>query len=296
MTTPTAGTQIGVNNVDAELGISDSNRALDFLNGYIRSDQRPGTPNMYSFGSKAYYQRNADGNCNNANINNCTSGDQNCGGRCHACVNCQNINCVNCDTQNWLQANCNCACTYNCNSNVDCFNQNCACSKIICTKLYQKGMMDRKIFLADQQYGEWLKKNDRVVYRGYFRWARIVTSWMDGKGPSFMPWIKNKEERAERQKKFATDLTYKIGTPWSMHMAYLMGAKREDDPVGRILMNIGKPICRIAYYLPKSETTSTAMAMFMMGLFIVSYHFSTKFVKAKNYLKNLKVFNSLKRI
>lgn len=295
MTTPSAGSQIAVSDVDAELGISNSNRALDFLNGYIKSSQRPGSPNMFSFGSKAYYLKNNDGNCNNGAVNNCNCNDGD-GGRCHNCYNCQNINCVNCDSQNWLQSNCNCACTYNCISDQACFNQNCACSKIICTKLYQKGMMDRKIFIADQQYGEWLKKNDRVVYRGYFRWARIVTAWMDGEGPTFMPWIKNKEERAQRQKEFATDLTYKIGTPWSMHMAYLMGAVKTDNPVGRILMSIGKPICRVAYYLPKSETTSTAMAMFMMGLFIVSYHVATKSVSISNAIKNSKVFSILRKV
>lgn len=295
MTIKGPGSPIGVSDVDAELGISNSNRDLNFLNGYIKSNQRPSQPNMYSFYSKAYYQNNAEGNCNNANINNCNCNDGD-GGRCHNCYNCTNVNCANCDSQAWLQNNCNCACTYNCNSDQACFNQNCACSKIICTRLYQKGMMDPKIFLADQQYGEWLKRNDRVVYLGYFRWARIVTAWMEGEGPTFMPWIRNAEERAERQKEFSTQLCYKIGTPWSMHMAYLMGAKKEDDPVGRILMGIGKPICRVAFHLPKSDRNSTAMAMFMMSLFIVSYHVSTKYVRVKNYFKNLKMFNVLKRI
>lgn len=294
MTIKPAGSPISVSDVNAELGISNSNRSLNFLNGYIKPAQRPSSPNMNAFYSKAYFKNTAEGNCNNGGENNCNC-DDGSGGRCHNCYNCANINCVNCDSQAWLQNNCNCACTYNCVNNVACFNQNCACSKIICTKLFEKGMMPRHIFLADQQYGEWLKKNDRVVYRGYFRWARIVTAWMDGEGPTFMPWVRNKEERSERQKKFATELTYKIGTPWSLHMAYLMGAKKTDDTVGRILMNIGKPICRVAYYLPKTRQTNTAMAMFMMGLFIVSYHVATKGAKVINYFKNSKVFNILQR-
>ena len=113
--------------------------------------------------------------------------------------------------------------------------------------------MDQNIWAADQAYGQELRKTDRRAYRGYIKWARIVTAWMDGRGPTFMPWILDAEERNSAQQKAMTEMAYKIGTPWSEHMAYLMGAVPEDNTMGRILMNIGKPICRLVSYIPKAR-------------------------------------------
>jgi hypothetical protein len=107
------------------------------------------------------------------------------------------------------------------------------------------------IFSADQAYGRWLYKNDKAVYRGYIRWARIVTAWMDGKGPAYMPWIKDPVARSEAQKLAITKMAIKIGTPWSEHMAYRMGALKQDNFRGRVLMNIGVPICRLLDKVPR---------------------------------------------
>jgi hypothetical protein len=111
--------------------------------------------------------------------------------------------------------------------------------------------MPAKIFAADQAYGKWLYKNDKPVYRGYIRWARIVTAWMDGKGPTFMFWIKDDDKRNEAQKKAITRMALNIGSPWSLHMAYLMGAVPNDNLRGRVLMAIGVPICRLLDKIPR---------------------------------------------
>ena len=316
MTLPASG-QISISQIDAEVTPKPSgySASLGFLNELIKPAQRPGTPNMDSFHSKAYYQRNTDGNCSNANCgdcNNCANGNCtsncNCGNiqcnncliagpsNCAVCNNCTTVNCVNCDSQRWLQSDCNCACTYNCNCNAavsyNCttsattYNCNCACncSKIICAKLYDFGLMKQNIWAADQMYGQWLRKKDRRVYRGYVRWARIVTAWMDGKGPVYMPWITDEEKRAARQKHRIVDMAIRIGTPWSEHMAYLMGALPEDNIQGRILMEIGKPICRLVDLLPRrrrNQKHSLATLYTMWGLFYASYY--TSLVGAKIY-------------
>jgi hypothetical protein len=138
--------------------------------------------------------------------------------------------------------------------------------------------MNQNIWAADQMYGQWLRKKDRRVYRGYVRWARIVTAWMDGKGPVYMPWITDAEKRAARQKDRITDMAIKIGTPWSEHMAYLMGALPEDNVQGRILMEIGKPICRFVDSLPrvgkKSRRHRLPTLYTMWALFYLSYYTS----------------------
>lgn len=83
-------------------------------------------PNLGGYYNYAYFQRNNEGNCNNGN---CTNNASNCGNL--QCVNCQitgTVNCVNCDVREWLQPNCNCACTYNCVQSEVSYNCACACA------------------------------------------------------------------------------------------------------------------------------------------------------------------------
>jgi len=296
-----ASGQIGIGDVSTEIGQAATfSTNLNFLNELIRSDQRPATPSMTNFYSKAYFQNTADGaNCANGNCPaNC-----NCGNiQCNNCVITGAVNCGNCDTQAWLQNNCNCACTYNCTLANTSYNCNCACncSKIICAKLYDFGLMDQNIWAADQAYGQWLRKKDRRVYRGYVRWARIVTAWMDGKGPNYMPWILDADRRSAAQKTAITDMAIKIGTPWSEHMAYLMGALPEDNVQGRILMEIGKPICRFVDSLPRvskrSRRHSLPTLYTMWALFYLSYWASlagAKVLSVINYFNKTKMSQEL---
>lgn len=312
MTTPSSG-QIAVSDINTEIGQSPTySNDLNFLNNLILPSLRPSSPNMAGFYGLTYFQNNTAGNCNGTGINNCcgncASGNCpvvdpsncNCGcgdgsKNCHVCYNCGAVNCANCDSQSWLQTG-NCfqspAPTYNCTS-YQCYSQACACSKIICTKLYQIGMMPYNIFAADQQYGEWLKKHDRVVYRGYIKWAKIVTSWIDGKGPDFMVWIKDENKRKEAQAKAATKWAYKIATPWSEHMAYLMGAIKNDNVMGRIIMKIGRPICKIVYFMPKERKVPDVVSTWTMwSLFFFSYYVSSGYSKLLNTFKKI----NLKRL
>lgn len=292
MTLPASG-QIAVSDVSVEIGqASTYSTDLNFLNNLIVSGQRPATPAMNNFYSKAYFQNTTQGNCANGN---CTS-NCNCGNiQCNNCLISGTVNCANCDAQSWLQTNCNCACTYNCTTSQTSYNCNCACncSKIICAKMYEHGLMSPDIWSADQAYGQWLRKNDKTVYRGYVRWARIVTAWMDGKGPDFMLWVP-KERRAAAQKVAITDMAIKIGTPWSEHMAYLMGTLKTDNMMGRILMTIGRPICRFVDMIPrskkpKSQRKHALITLYTMwALFYISYYTSLSCVKVLSVFEKVK--------
>ena len=113
--------------------------------------------------------------------------------------------------------------------------------------------MERHIWAADQEYGRLLRKKDKNVYRGYIRWARIITAWMNAKGPDFMYWVPE-VRRKEEQKRVMTLMAHKIGDPWSKHMAFLMGVEKEDNKMGRILMAIGTTISRAVNLLPRKPT------------------------------------------
>jgi hypothetical protein len=125
MTLPISG-DISINDINVELGLpSTAQIDLSFINNLVLPAQRPSDPNVDSYRGKAYFQNNTAGNCNNGNeVNcNCDVGDRNCDN----CKNCNAINCANCDAQPWLQTNCNCACTYNCNMIETTVNCNCDC-------------------------------------------------------------------------------------------------------------------------------------------------------------------------
>lgn len=330
MTLPSSG-QISVSDIDAEVSPKPGgySASLGFLNELIKPAQRPASPNLDSFHGKAYYNRNADGNCANGNCgdcNNCANGNCtsacNCGNinctnclitgqvNCSVCNNCSSVNCANCDTQDWLQSDCNCAPTYNCNCNAavsyNCVttttsyacNCACNCSKIICAKLYEFGMMDYRVWMADQQYGEWLKKHDRSVYKGYIKWARIVTAWMDGNGPDYLIWIRDKQLRSAEQKRTSTEWAQKIGTPWAEHMAFLMGAVPNDNLKGRVIMTIGRPICKFVNMLPKRSNPGTLTTWMMWSMFFMSHYVSEGVVRSARLIKkikSLKIVNAVKR-
>jgi hypothetical protein len=292
-------TNVSVSAINTVVDLPSTNQSsLGFLNGYILPEERPGSPNMSTsgFGGKIYYQNNNQGACNDGNCN-CNG---NCGNiNCRNCIPGGAINCANCQAQSWLQTNnCNCACTYNCTPQQTSYACNCACncSKIICAKLYEFGLMNQNIWAADQAYGKWLRKTDRSVYQGYVRWARIVTAWMDGRGPNYMPWIQNKEKRIAAQKAAITDMAIKIGTPWSEHMAHLMGALPQDNTMGRILMTIGKPICRFVNLIPRTGAAKRRHSLptlyTMWALFYFSYYTAKALTPVVDFIDSLKISDS----
>ena len=177
---------ISISDVTTELGLGARYSAsLSFLNGYMKSP--PSTPNLAAMEGLTYYQQNNVGNCavtncpnSNCPSTNCTNCNCNCGNRqCTQCLpsgslnsecsNCSNVDCLNCDSQAYLQTNCNCASgLYNCNCvgagevGYNCgaaatatYNCNCACncSKIVCAKLHDFGLLGGSIWQADQEYG-----------------------------------------------------------------------------------------------------------------------------------------------
>lgn len=91
---------------------------------------------------------------------------------------------------------------------------------IICTELYQQGLMDESVYQADEAFGRSLSP---VTLRGYHIWARPIVSLMQ-KSSAF------------------TSFVHTIATPWAHEMAYQMGARDKGSFVGKVLMIIGLPV------------------------------------------------------
>jgi hypothetical protein len=127
MTLPASG-PISINQVNVELTLSGTTQTtMLFINNLVLASQRPAQPNMNAYYNKAYFQNNTNGNCNNGN---CNCGDCNCACdfQCYNCYPNGNVNCLNCDTQKWLQTNCNCGTPYNCVLGEFLYNCNCDCA------------------------------------------------------------------------------------------------------------------------------------------------------------------------
>lgn len=128
--------------------------------------------------------------------------------------------------------------------------------KIICTKLYELGLMSRDIYLADQAFGAELVKVRPDVYNGYRAWAEIVVDWMDGNAGEFI-------------KSWATVWAQDIATPWAEHMAYKMGALEKDNLTGRIIASIGVPICKLVGIWQRIIGPSSKPAGVNKGLMLI---------------------------
>jgi hypothetical protein len=86
--------------------------------------------------------------------------------------------------------------------------------------------MDGTIFKADEAFGKYLRENQKEVLIGYHFWAKPVVSLM------------------QKSHIFA-QIVNVLAKPWSYEMAYRVGARNEGTFVGKILMDVGVPICRV---------------------------------------------------
>jgi hypothetical protein len=139
--------------------------------------------------------------------------------------------------------------------------------KIICTKLYELGLMSEDIYLADQAFGAELVKHSPDIYNGYRAWAEIVVNWMDGNGPNMMPWLGKAGQI--RTQNWAISWAADIATPWAQDMAFAMHKTPAGSLTGRIISIVGTPICKIAGVWQRIFGTSNKPAGFATGLMLI---------------------------
>jgi hypothetical protein len=140
--------------------------------------------------------------------------------------------------------------------------------KIICTKLYELGLMSKEIYLADQAFGAELVQARPDIYNGYRAWAEIVVDWMDGAGPKMMPWMTD-EEFSATAKLWSTAWAVDIATPWAEEMAYKMGKKESGSLTGRMITATGIPICKMVGVWQRVFGPSKKPAGFVKGAMLI---------------------------
>jgi len=140
--------------------------------------------------------------------------------------------------------------------------------KIICTKLYELGLLSEDIYLADQAFGAELVKTSPDIYNGYRAWAEIVVDWMDGQGPKMMPWMSD-EKFSQAAKQWSTSWAQDIATPWANEMAYKMGKKESGSITGKLITAVGVPICKAVGVWQRVVGPSKQPAGFGKGLMLI---------------------------
>jgi hypothetical protein len=149
--------------------------------------------------------------------------------------------------------------------------------KIICTKLYELGLMIEEIYLADQAFGAQLLATRPDIYNGYRAWAEIVVDWMDGRGPKMMPWMTD-EDFGRAAQKWSTTWAQDIATPWAEEMAYRMGKKDTGSLTGRMIMAAGTPICKAVGVWQRVFGPSQQPAGFVKGAMLIPVFIMFKLV------------------
>ena len=149
--------------------------------------------------------------------------------------------------------------------------------KIICTKLYQLGLMSKEIYEADQAFGADLVKSHPDIYNGYRAWAEIVVDWMDGNGPNMMPWL-SEPRRKQITQQWSTSWAQEIATPWAEEMAYQMGRGESSNLTGKAMMIVGTPICKAVGVWQRVIGPSKRSAGFGKGLMLIPVFVALKTV------------------
>ena len=149
--------------------------------------------------------------------------------------------------------------------------------KIICTKLYELGLMSKEIYLADQAFGSELVKRSPDIYNGYRAWAEIVVDWMSGQGPKMMPWMSD-DKFSQAAKKWSTKWAQDIATPWAEEMAYQMKQSLLPNNTGKAIMAIGTPICKVVGVWQRVVGPGKKPAGFGKGLMLIPVFVMLKLV------------------
>ena len=145
--------------------------------------------------------------------------------------------------------------------------------KIICTKLYELGLMDKDIYLADQAFGAKLLETNPDIYTGYRAWAVIVVDWMSGQGPKMMPWM-SEEEFSAAARNWSISWAQDIATPWAEEMAFVMGKKEKGSLTGKMITAAGIPICKAVgvwqrWFGPSKTAPGFGKGLALIAIFIM---------------------------
>lgn len=124
--------------------------------------------------------------------------------------------------------------------------------KVICTALYQMGMMPQDLYEHDQRFGLWLYQNDPVAYKGYRKWADVLVAYMQGRGTPVLPRLlfwKTADQQQIMSKKIALRVGNFVGYAFAQEIARRAGHKVAFNLRGWLVVSAGLKVCKAIGYL-----------------------------------------------
>ncbi len=94
---------------------------------------------------------------------------------------------------------------------------------VICTELYDQGLLDEEIYRADSKFGLLLPED---ILIGYKIWAVKIVKLM-------------------RRSPLFTKIISLFAIPWANEMGYRIGVKEKGNIFGKAMLFVGIPICRM---------------------------------------------------
>ena len=102
---------------------------------------------------------------------------------------------------------------------------------VLCSLLYRRGYLPQEIWEQDHNFGIWMSENDPDVFNGYHSWAVPMVNWI--------------EKGSLLSKVYFHGWVRPFTGAWAQHIAHRMEPKKyKDNKVGRLMLNIGVPLCR----------------------------------------------------
>ena len=102
---------------------------------------------------------------------------------------------------------------------------------VLCSLLYRRGYLPQEIWEQDHKFGIWMSENDPDVFNGYHSWAVPMVDWI--------------EKGSLLSKVYFHGWVRPFTGAWAQHIAHRMEPEKfKDNKVGRLMLNIGVPLCR----------------------------------------------------
>ena len=129
--------------------------------------------------------------------------------------------------------------------------------KVICTALYELGLMDKDIYQYDQAFGQWLYQNNPVAYKGYRMWADILVAYVKGEGrpllPKLMFW-KSRDEQQALSQRIAISVAQFVGSAFANEIARRAGHNLPWSLRGWLTVSLGLIVCKsIGFVFAKTK-------------------------------------------
>ena len=118
-----------------------------------------------------------------------------------------------------------------------------ASSTVLCSLLYRRGYLPQEIWEQDHKFGAWISENDPDVFNGYHSWAVPMVNWI--------------EKESLLSKVYFHGWVRPFTGAWAQHIAHRMEPEKyKDNKVGRLMLNIGVPLCRLIGKFKKTNNLS----------------------------------------